>query len=260
MKGLLAGLCGFALSLALFLSGAAVATFILNGNPAREPRLDMNQSGIWTEQPRAVNTAAQQYERLPARSAPADATEPVVNAKDNESTGGPASVPTVTARGKEASEDLAPKPELTTTSNGGEKERLSEPLDMAPTGSIETAPGEVQPAFETRPTAHVDWCANRYRSYRARDNSYTSFSGGRRTCISPYMDAAGTPSEDDFPPPTPGENADAFPTEMDLSADASGVGNLSLEHVDYCFSRYRSYRPEDNTYQPYDGGPRRQCR
>ncbi|MER9071791.1 BA14K family protein [Mesorhizobium sp. M0904] len=22
---------------------------------------------------------------------------------------------------------------------------------------------------------------------------------------------------------------------------------------------YRSYRPEDNSYQPYSGGPRRQC-
>ncbi|MER9232266.1 BA14K family protein [Mesorhizobium sp. M0622] len=24
--------------------------------------------------------------------------------------------------------------------------------------------------------------------------------------------------------------------------------------MQYCFSRYRSYRPEDNTYQPYSGG------
>nr|WP_240545120.1 BA14K family protein [Sinorhizobium fredii] len=242
---MLAGLCGFALSLALFLSGAAVATFILNGNPAREPRLDMNQSEIWAEQPRAVNTAAQQYERLPARAAPADVSgsEPVVTAKDIES-----------------SEDPASKSELTTTSNGSENELLSEPLDMAPTGSIQTATSEEQPALETRPTAHVDWCANRYRSYRASDNSYRSFSGGRRTCISPYMNAAGTPSEDVLPPPAPAENLDASSTEMDFSADASGVGNLSLEHVDYCFSRYRSYRPEDNTYQPFDGGPRRQCR
>ena len=30
-------------------------------------------------------------------------------------------------------------------------------------------------------------------------------------------------------------------------------------HVDYCYSRYRSYRAYDNTYQP-TYGPRRQCR
>jgi hypothetical protein len=29
-------------------------------------------------------------------------------------------------------------------------------------------------------------------------------------------------------------------------------------HVDYCYSRYRSYRASDNTYQP-NYGPRRQC-
>lgn len=29
-------------------------------------------------------------------------------------------------------------------------------------------------------------------------------------------------------------------------------------HVDWCYSRYRSYRAYDNTYQPYYG-PRRQC-
>ncbi|MER9869926.1 BA14K family protein [Mesorhizobium sp. M0136] len=29
--------------------------------------------------------------------------------------------------------------------------------------------------------------------------------------------------------------------------------------MQYCFSRYRSYRPADNTYQPYSGGPRSQC-
>ncbi|MDQ0561455.1 hypothetical protein QO004_003249 [Rhizobium mesoamericanum] len=33
------------------------------------------------------------------------------------------------------------------------------------------------------------------------------------------------------------------------------VGN---SHVDWCYSRYRSYRAYDNTYQPYYG-PRRQC-
>lgn len=30
-------------------------------------------------------------------------------------------------------------------------------------------------------------------------------------------------------------------------------------HADYCYSKYRSYRASDNTYQP-TSGPRRQCR
>ncbi len=36
---------------------------------------------------------------------------------------------------------------------------------------------------------------------------------------------------------------------------ARPVGN---GHVDWCYSRYRSYRAYDNSYQPYYG-PRRQC-
>lgn len=34
--------------------------------------------------------------------------------------------------------------------------------------------------------AHVNWCYNRYRSYRAYDNSYQPYGGPRRACYSPY--------------------------------------------------------------------------
>jgi len=34
--------------------------------------------------------------------------------------------------------------------------------------------------------AHVRWCSNRYRSYRAWDNSFQPYSGPRRQCYSPY--------------------------------------------------------------------------
>jgi hypothetical protein len=36
-------------------------------------------------------------------------------------------------------------------------------------------------------SAHVRWCHNRYRSYRAWDNSWQPYKGPRRQCISPYM-------------------------------------------------------------------------
>ena len=32
------------------------------------------------------------------------------------------------------------------------------------------------------------------------------------------------------------------------------------DHKRNCSERYKSYRSEDNTYQPISGGPRRQCR
>jgi len=34
--------------------------------------------------------------------------------------------------------------------------------------------------------AHVNWCASRYRSYRAYDNSFQPYNGPRRACVSPY--------------------------------------------------------------------------
>lgn len=34
--------------------------------------------------------------------------------------------------------------------------------------------------------SHVNWCANRYRSYRAYDNTFQPYGGPRRQCISPY--------------------------------------------------------------------------
>ncbi len=34
--------------------------------------------------------------------------------------------------------------------------------------------------------AHVQWCANRYRTYRAYDNTYVPRAGVRAQCMSPY--------------------------------------------------------------------------
>ncbi|MCR6499192.1 BA14K family protein [Shinella sp. CPCC 101442] len=34
--------------------------------------------------------------------------------------------------------------------------------------------------------SHVNWCANRYRSYRAYDNTFQPYGGPRRQCVSPY--------------------------------------------------------------------------
>ncbi|WP_246752887.1 BA14K family protein [Sinorhizobium sp. BG8] len=39
----------------------------------------------------------------------------------------------------------------------------------------------------TTGSAHVNWCANRYRSYRAYDNTFQPYNGPRQQCYSPYM-------------------------------------------------------------------------
>lgn len=34
--------------------------------------------------------------------------------------------------------------------------------------------------------AHIDWCLNRYRSYDVRSDTYVSYSGRVRPCLSPF--------------------------------------------------------------------------
>ena len=44
--------------------------------------------------------------------------------------------------------------------------------------------GMTPPAYAIN--AHVQWCANRYRSYRAWDNTFQPLNGPRRQCVSPF--------------------------------------------------------------------------
>ena len=93
--------------------------------------------------------------------------------------------------------------------------------------------------------AHVEWCSERYRSYDPVDNSYNAYSGARRECVSPYSPA--------------GDQVGGYVEAAVYQGEDSVGAFADFEHVQSCFDRYRSYRPEDNTYQPYGGGPRQQC-
>lgn len=44
-----------------------------------------------------------------------------------------------------------------------------------------------QPTYRVRRGgSHVEWCYNRYRSYRDWDNTFQPYNGPRRECVSPY--------------------------------------------------------------------------
>lgn len=80
----------------------------------------------------------------------------------------------------------------------------------------------------------------------AEDNTYQPYNGPRRSCESPHM--AG-----EIAPDTARAETVAYSTGAErplVQADNS--------HVNWCLERYRSYRLEDNSYQPYNG-PRRAC-
>jgi hypothetical protein len=58
-------------------------------------------------------------------------------------------------------------------------------------------------------------------------------------------------------PETMSEDDD--PVGKRYAMDETSGGFASRDHVSDCFSRYRSYRLADNSYQPFGGGPRQQC-
>jgi hypothetical protein len=54
-------------------------------------------------------------------------------------------------------------------------------------GAIASQPRYVEPAPSNGINPrHYEWCANRYRSYRAFDNTFQPNNGPRQQCLSPY--------------------------------------------------------------------------
>ncbi|OBQ73899.1 BA14K family protein [Mesorhizobium loti] len=120
-----------------------------------------------------------------------------------------------------------------------------------PTKTAAVAPGADEQQARL-PAAHVSWCADRYRSYNPDDNSYMSYSGQQRPCVSPYLDNSADAGQ-------AAQQPDEVSYDEGGAAPLVATADLSDDHVQSCFNRYRSYRPDDNSYQPYSGGPRRQC-
>ncbi|RVD72112.1 BA14K family protein [Mesorhizobium sp. M4A.F.Ca.ET.029.04.2.1] len=229
MKALLGILGGFGLTLTVFASGLVFATWLLAAKPVGTVSPSQSVAELWTRNAEPVGAAKQALERVAARPVPAD-PKPADAAK-------PEIGPEVTA-------SIEPQ------AGDGQGEALAAGEDSAQAAEL--------------PAAHLEWCASRYRSYRPDDNSYRSYSGEQRRCISPYLDAGGADEgyvkvRDSSVEAASiyGSTYQGWPDEEAWGEGASG--GVSADHVDYCFSRYRSYRPEDNSYQPYDGGPRRQC-
>ncbi|WP_027165682.1 BA14K family protein [Mesorhizobium sp. WSM3224] len=271
MKALLGIVGGFVLTLAVFASGLAFATWLLAAKPVRQATPAIGVSELWTKDAQPVDPKKLELERIPARQAtgaPAKADE-TAKADTGTQTTALATPPTAPPR------QLRPLPDVSQPGQPAPDANAAQPSQQAP----------VQQQQAQLPAAHLEWCANRYRSYRPEENSYRSYSGELRPCVSPYFDPGGAASTDT----RPNEQADQSEATDDqaemegyaMTPDgyATTYGGLpeevspdeqaprdrllgrqfSGDHVDYCFSRYQSYNPQDNTYQPYDGGPRRQC-
>jgi hypothetical protein len=128
-------------------------------------------------------------------------------------------------------------------------------------GNVEvdaTTTAAVRTQSSSEPTlnaSHVEWCRQRYRSYDSADNSYNAYSGARRPCVSPYLEGPSQAGDVH----TVSASTDAPSLIATAQAGELTQSVVNDEHIRSCFDRYRSYRPEDNSYQPYGSGPRQQC-
>jgi len=221
MRPLLIAVSGLGLALVMFLTGLIAATAFFTAEPERQLALATDTNGVWTDHPVKVNPAAQAFDRLAARPALQQL---------------PAKAPT--------------KVDATSV--------VADVANMEEASPSIEASNQSQDGLQAETiAAHLEWCSERYRSYRADDNSYTAYSGGRRECVSLYS-GAGNDSTDGYGY----EETTYLPSagRVELAYVNEEADYVSADHAESCFSRYRSYRSEDNSYQPYDGGPRRQCR
>lgn len=227
MKPFLALISGFVAASGLLISGAAVATLLITNEPSHDPDPGQDIAQLWSAEPRPVDQASQQFDRLPA-----DEDTEIAEVD----TGAAASSPSLDA--------MPPVDEI----------------DMASTGSIDASPSvpsaQMEPISprEQVSEAHNEWCADNYLSYRPETNSYTTYDGAERICASPYQEEM-TDEQDDISTATLSASTGSELPQQAMNDESF----ISADHVEECFSRYRSYRPEDNTYQPYGGGPRQQC-
>lgn len=219
MKALLAIVSGFVLTLAIFVSGLAFATWLLTAKPAPQATPGSGVAELWTKDARPVNKTSAAFERVAGKLTGSDAPTKAEAA---------AVIPT-TPQGSDANT----------------------------TAAIQPAVSEQPSSASDLPAAHVEWCARRYQSYHPSDNSYNSYSGRQRPCISPYLNAGAKRLPE--PQTESVSYVEASTTSVNDYAASGDDSRLSSDHVQYCFRHHRSYRPQDNSYQPYSGGPRRQC-
>jgi len=262
MKPLLLFLASLVLLVLVFLSGVIITANVI-AEPEPHKFAHMDTPDLWTTKPKQVDTAAQNLERLPAVAAADTTAAPAPTPAVAASTTG--SEPTRDAIDNTVTASIGPKP----------SDEITHQMPVA-----RDAGGAILPSPSVTP-AQAQWCFARYRSYRVEDNSYQPYGGSsRRQCKAPGAavtqaaapiaeDVAARPddrhmSRDDGRPAQPEEipydDQPAYGIEADYAEpEAADSATPVGVHEEWCFGRYRSYRPDDNSYQPFDGGPRRAC-
>jgi len=236
MKTIAALIAGLLLSVATYLGGVVTGATFSHGTMQLKPQ-NMDTASLWTSEPMVVHRERQVLTRLPARHQPGTET-----------------VATANKAGIDGNVAYSPRNSTNLPSPDAQGA-----VDDMTTGAID--PGQqIDPSQQ----AHIEWCSRRYASYRPADDTYKPYSGGRRPCMSPKPDIVATETSPDSMDATAQQPSDATSNESPAEVQAASYDeSASIDdsaHARSCASRYHSYDAGDNTYQPYDGGPRRQCR
>lgn len=219
MKPLIKLLSASALAAGMVIGGVVLASAALAPEEAPHNFTGLDTRDLWTTKPVRIDRSAQNLERLPPRYA-----SHVVM--------------------------VEPEPEVSDESvQTAAVERGSEVagIDILVTAAIDESTSGL--GADMLPPEHFSWCEARYRSYDPVRNTYRSFSGDIRPCDSPYQVEVMAELE----------AGDAKVMTVSASGTDIGAGTRNEAHVMACMERYRSYRPSDNTFQPYGGGPRQPC-
>jgi len=204
MRNNLLAMLGITLSLTA-LAGSVMA--IPNYLPEREVKTlsNIDITSLWTSHPVSVNRSKQNFERLPA----------LVVELPNSAEMNPGVANIVTSASQPSMRVVQPN----LTDDG-------EPASVVLTSNYQSD------------TEVAAWCAERYRSYRAWDNTYQPYRGARRQCEPPFT-------------------ASVNGTETaDVVQQASDIGEIRYpgeSHSQWCLRRYRSYNPDNNTYRAFSG-------
>jgi 1A family penicillin-binding protein len=116
---------------------------------------------------------------------------------------------------------------------GSEEQRITAPPEQlnAPASS-EEQPQQAQCDYRA--------CAAKYQSFSAADCTYQPYGGGARRLCEKSASSARMVS-------------------LPVASEGTGQPKQGQCNYDACAQTYSSFRREDCTYQPYDGGPRRIC-
>lgn len=200
MQNFIAGLLLASCAVPLAAGSMTIASSLVHEAPSHH-FTNLDAEPLWTSEIKRIDVNRQAYERLPAVVAPETL---VAEAKQK-------SAPSIVSSGNESQLQLAQDTDQTFDVSeeaknwcsaryrsysaedntyqpygGGSRKPCVAPAEMVESATVQTASA----SEDMGGSEHVQWCMERYSSYRIEDNSYQPFSGPRKKCLPPEQQSA----------------------------------------------------------------------